>query len=400
MILTSAFAPTSRLVAEKTTIPIPRIYAYSLAREKGPYGIASFLILEYIEGKRLCEFGLINLFGDQRQRLYSQLANIYVQLRRLEFSSIGVLSRSLDKFEVRKKPISIDINVQELEGLQPSRIQAEYGGGNGVVTSAHDYISMLVRIARNAFERSRTSVLNKDDGQLALYHLDQFCQYAEKEWPKPELDHGPFVLVHGDLNPYNLIVTENMDVLALLDWEWARIVPLQFFNPPEWLTGRTPSLLAIPFVYSKYVTELNKFRTAIKDRELALYGKELLSKDWARVDENESILVAAALENWTDIHYFATRFLDWLLHKRKNLEGRIQKFMQEDSARGDLVARKVCDRIAYQAELEQLATKSHASNETKEDVKSVASREGTWNVVPSITQHLFSRPSAKDEAIF
>ena len=89
----------SRLIAEKT-IPTPRIYAYSLACKKGPYSIASFVILEYIEGQTLFDINLRTILDGQRKHLYEQLADIYIQLRRLEFSSIGVLSRSPDGIEV------------------------------------------------------------------------------------------------------------------------------------------------------------------------------------------------------------------------------------------------------------------------------------------------------------
>jgi RIO-like serine/threonine protein kinase len=36
-------------------------------------------------------------------------------------------------------------------------------------------------------------------------------------------------LVHGNLNPYNLMVNEKIDIVALLDREWSRVVPPQFF---------------------------------------------------------------------------------------------------------------------------------------------------------------------------
>ena len=54
----------------KTTITIPKLYAYSFAREKGPYGIVSFMILEYIEGQTLNEVGFKNITDDQQQNLY------------------------------------------------------------------------------------------------------------------------------------------------------------------------------------------------------------------------------------------------------------------------------------------------------------------------------------------
>ncbi|RDL40360.1 Uncharacterized protein BP5553_00339 [Venustampulla echinocandica] len=364
---------TMQLIAEKTNIPIPRIHVYSLAQEKGPYNIASFVILDYIEGRTLFDVRFKTLLDDQRRHLYEQLASIYIHLRRLEFSSIGILSRGSDGFDVRKKPMSISINEQELEGLQSSRIQAEYGSCKGVLTSASDYVSMLLRIAWNAFEKGRKS----------------FSQFAEKKWLNPKLDSGPFVLVHGDLNPYNLIVNENMDIVALLDWEWSRVVPLQFFMPPTWLTSLETDDLAWPFRYSRYVNELDKFRTVVRDQELKTYGEGLLSNDWAGVHENGGILIAAALENWTDIDYFAGRYLDKFLYQRKGLEDRIGEFMKQDPARRTLVTRKIRDWAAYRAERKRLGVEDPADDEI-EIVEMAPLTRCPWDHFTSITPRLFT----------
>jgi hypothetical protein len=246
--------------------------------------------------------------------------------------------------------------------LQPSRIQAKYGDCKGVLSSASDYASLLLHIAWNAFEKGRKSVYSEEDGKETLYHLHQFFQFAEKKWLNPLLDSGPFVLVHGDLNPYNLMVNENLDIVALLDWEWSRVVPLQFFMPPTWLTNRNTDTLAWPSFYSLYVDELDKFRTAVKVRELKIYGEELLSNEWARVHENGGILVQAALENWTDIDYFAARYLDKVLYKRKDLGGRIEEFMKDNPAHGALVAKKIGDWMAYRAERTRLGIKDPADD--------------------------------------
>lgn len=80
-----------------------------------------------------------------------------------------------------------------------------------------DYMLMLLRIAWNAFKKGRKSVYSEEDGKETLYHLHYFFQFAEKKWLNPVLNGGPFVLVHGDLNPYNLIVNENLDIVALLN---------------------------------------------------------------------------------------------------------------------------------------------------------------------------------------
>jgi hypothetical protein len=105
---------------------------------------------------------LKTLSDEQRKRLYTSLADIYIQLRRLEFPSIGCLAQGSEGFKVRKRIATIDINMQELEGLQPSKIQNSFYDDRGSLTSANDYVAMLLQIADNAFAEGRNSVSERD----------------------------------------------------------------------------------------------------------------------------------------------------------------------------------------------------------------------------------------------
>jgi hypothetical protein len=60
---------------------------------------------------------------------------------------------------VRKKIATIDINMQELEGLEPSQIQSFFYNDGGSLTSANDYVAMLLQSADNAFARVETAYL-------------------------------------------------------------------------------------------------------------------------------------------------------------------------------------------------------------------------------------------------
>jgi hypothetical protein len=113
------------------------IYAYSF--NNSPELLSSFVILEYIEGLKLSSFPLKALSDEQRERLYISLTDIHSQLRRLEFPSIGYLTRGPEGFKVQNKISTIDINMQELEGLRPSEIQASFYN-NGSLTLANDYV--------------------------------------------------------------------------------------------------------------------------------------------------------------------------------------------------------------------------------------------------------------------
>jgi hypothetical protein len=115
----------------------------------------------------------------------------------------------------------------------------EYGKG-GVLTSANDYVDMLLRNARNAFEAGERILPMKTKALSTPTNLELFSTFTKERWLDPALDDGPFVLLHGDLGMYNLIVNEKLEIQAVLDWEWSRIVPRQFFFP----AGQPPPCLS------------------------------------------------------------------------------------------------------------------------------------------------------------
>lgn len=255
---------------------------------------------------------------------------------------------------MRKKTTTIDINMQELEGLQPSRIQSSFYNDKESLTSANDYVAMLLQIADNAFVNGRSSVSERDQGEDALYHLHIFREYA-KGWMDCSLDRGPFVLVHGDFEPFNLIVNERMNITSVLDWEWSRVVPLQFFKPPLWLKTPDTTKLAWNFVYQDYLKSLDQLLEIVRTREREKYGNELLSNEWAKAKGNSGFLVANALENWTDMDWFANRYINWKCYKNKaGLNERVKTFMETDPAHKTLIERKLREGIAYRVEAESL----------------------------------------------
>lgn len=228
----------NRCVAEKTNIPLPRTHAYSF-QDRSPIGLA-FLIIDFVEGKTLHDINIGLLSGEQKVRLYEQLADIEVQLRRLEFPHISALSIEPESeaqwtSRIPRRPFSIELNGQEIEGIPT--LLLDDNGKEEIYTSANEYIRSLVDLGFQQFQRGRNSVEDEYDATVALYNLHQFRDIVE-DWLKEEFNHGPFVLMHGDLRPPNIILDGKFDIVAVIDWEWSRIVPLQLFVPPTWLTAQ------------------------------------------------------------------------------------------------------------------------------------------------------------------
>jgi aminoglycoside phosphotransferase (APT) family kinase protein len=98
---------------------------------------------------------------------------MYMQLRRLEFPATGRLVQGSDGVLVGKRIATVDINIQALESV-------------------------------GTFEAR---------------------QFAEG-WVDPRLDQGPFVFDHGDLQIFNLILDDQMNIVSVLDLESSCSVPL------------------------------------------------------------------------------------------------------------------------------------------------------------------------------
>ncbi|KAM0421404.1 hypothetical protein ACHAPT_010758 [Fusarium lateritium] len=340
---------TMQLVAEKTDIPLPKIIAYELGDDTDP--LSSFMILEYIDGQPILPHQLGALTQDQRTHFYTSLADVYIQLRRLTFPAIGSITRQRSGFAVRRALTTIDLNRQELEGFQPSAIQAAHNT-NGILSSANEYTAMLLRLAGNAFNNSRSIISNQEQGEDALYHQHLFRRFATEEWLDRGADAGPFVLVHGDLQPFNVLVDQRMEIVSVLDWEWSRVVPCQYFLPPLWLTNLDTTVLAWKFAYDRYLEKFEEFLAIVESRERERYGDELLSTEWSKAKRDGGFLVANALENCTDMDWFANRFIGWRLYGGKeDVAERISAFIREDPARGRMVHDRVLAYQDYQAQL-------------------------------------------------
>ncbi|EFW18237.1 conserved hypothetical protein [Coccidioides posadasii str. Silveira] len=116
------------------------------------------------------------------------------------------------------------MNEQTLAGFNPSRLIAP----NQVFHSAIDYIFMIHQALLDEFHLRRDSVCGESDAHSSLYGLHNSRQFL-MDWVKPEHNHGPFVLMHGDLRSANILVDDDLNIVSVLDWEWSHTIPLQMF---------------------------------------------------------------------------------------------------------------------------------------------------------------------------
>ena len=131
-------------------------------------------------------------------------------------------------------------------------------------------------------------------------------------------------------------------------------MPRQFFNPPLWLGKPDTTKLAYNFVYQDYLELFDQFQAIVRVRERERYGNKLLSDKWAEAKVDSGFLVANALKNWTDMDWFAFRYINWKCYQGINLGERVKTFMDDDPARKDLIVRKLREGNSYKAEVDRL----------------------------------------------
>lgn len=49
---------------------------------------------------------------------------------------------------------------------------------------------------------------------------------------------------HTDLRWPNILVNQSLDIISVIDWEWAALVPVQLLTQPTWISGQKPEHLA------------------------------------------------------------------------------------------------------------------------------------------------------------
>jgi hypothetical protein len=84
------------------------------------------------------------------------------------------------------------------------------------------------------------SVTDADDARKKYCRLRKLIKILS-EFVDPAWDAGPFVLRCEGMRFGNMLVDEDFNITAILDWEWSYTAPKQMLHsPPRWLIIRRP----------------------------------------------------------------------------------------------------------------------------------------------------------------
>lgn len=171
-----AEAEALKLIHEKTTIPVPKVYSTYTDKATGHVCI----VMKYIEGDCLADVWN-TLDSDQKQDIIKQLGSFVSQLRKMKGSFIG----SVDGTACEDQLFTV-----ELGGYGPYKDEEALNGG--IITALRRTI----------------------DSGWANTVVDMIASLKDHE----------IVMTHGDLCPRNIIV-QGSKVAAIVDWEMSGFYP-------------------------------------------------------------------------------------------------------------------------------------------------------------------------------
>ncbi|PBK70259.1 hypothetical protein ARMSODRAFT_1084308 [Armillaria solidipes] len=219
---------TMHYVKEHTTIPVPDVLFYDPDWDRKVGG--EWMLMRYIDGINPVYLWR-TLTDDQWETLCISIADIWSQLMRLRFKFVGSI------YEQQESRYFIG----PMTYLpQAGSIGSPEACTSGLFLSSIDW---LIAIANEKLEPIRRTKPDPDDGQTHKWREASID--ALKKSPPLNSDsrnHEQIVLSHIDYSLHNILVDRDdpTRVVAVVDWEGARTVPMWAANP----TFRWPFLLS------------------------------------------------------------------------------------------------------------------------------------------------------------
>ncbi|KAI0369074.1 hypothetical protein BV20DRAFT_1122413 [Pilatotrama ljubarskyi] len=177
-------------ISSHTTIPIPRLHAYSSTSDNTlghPY---------------------MNMDKRRKENLFESLAGYMTELAGLEFDKIGRLDRTEPNGSHFVAPFPSGLGLVSDTENGPHE---EFGPFD----STREYYTALVTLRRS---------LEKDAEGEAWCALAQLFVGA---LPDPRYDSAPFTFDHPDFNTQNIFVDDTGRLVGIIDWDGVSIQPRQ-----------------------------------------------------------------------------------------------------------------------------------------------------------------------------
>ncbi|RLM00024.1 hypothetical protein CFD26_107602 [Aspergillus turcosus] len=222
-----------------------------------------YMIISIIkEGRQLSEYSLETLRGDKtrRQALFSDLARIILTLNRTDFPRIGSLTLNNDGvISLTNRPLTLRLQTLENEGIPTIPRDSVY-------QATESYLLDLLQCHDNRIYHQPNAIHDTEDGQEQLAALTMMRALLP-QFISRQYRHGPFRLTLTDLQPGNIFVDEEWHITAVIDLEFAAVLPVELQTPVYWLTGRTIDDIEHGEHLETFESRINEYIKAFEEQE-------------------------------------------------------------------------------------------------------------------------------------
>ncbi|KAK8149917.1 hypothetical protein G3M48_005009 [Beauveria asiatica] len=202
-------------------VSIPCIYAYEgpgsqLAADAG----ATYMLLEGFYGNTLqdVEFDMCNLSVAAQEHIMNQWTKVQAELATLAYPGIG----SISSVSTTGEPVIDRLATASAEGLRDE----------GPFSSAGEYFTTIGDAAISKLDLSNTAL---QGSPMSFSRLGAFVFrdiiHNTALFEDSDTD-GRFPLNHMDLGTQNILIDNNFNFLAIIDWEFAQTAPWQVNHYP------------------------------------------------------------------------------------------------------------------------------------------------------------------------
>ena len=382
---------TMRFIRQNTSIPIPEIIAYGTAAEN-PTGLGPFMIMTWIEGTRMKELIGKKVPGtddaketildpdideDMLKTLYSEVAQVLLQLWSLDLDKIGSLTFDHDAnlWKVNRRPLTLSMNESiRLGGLHDDDFP------HLTFSSSYDYFFYLAELHLLHLAKQRNSIYDSRDCRARYTGRRLFKSIIPFFTSQTDIN-GPFKLFCDDFGPGNILVDPStLEITGIIDWEFCYAAPAQFLaSPPDWLllknTDHWMEDEGLESFMKTYIPRLDLLIQAIEHHE----GKQALSNACGKLSSrmrqsmgSKQIWFNSALLNGWSVDFLYWDILDNYIYGSASMTERVARVTSGSDLYSDreaFVRSKVEDLNRYNAEFgdgEQIEYSEEEEDEKRE----------------------------------
>ncbi|KAJ8127251.1 hypothetical protein O1611_g6386 [Lasiodiplodia mahajangana] len=206
------------LRANVRTVPLPKLYAYEAPGSVRAINAgATYMLIEGFYGNSLqdIEHSIYNLPVSTQEHVFAQWTSFQAELAAFTFPQIG----SISQFSRDTGPIIGAIATSSVDGLPAA----------GPFHSGWDYfVAVAEGLVTHALQRKRSGTESSPFATLGSLVFRNIVRDTDIFKSSP----SPFPLNHMDMGMQNILIDDDFNFVAVIDWEAAQSAPWEVNHYP------------------------------------------------------------------------------------------------------------------------------------------------------------------------